>query len=134
MDGYMSKFSIYQGKKCETKNLDAPDCFGLHKQVVLYLTNDLFGKNHGMYFHNYFSSASLAEHLALNKDTMKFLEPKKMGQKKKRFSCLKAINDYNQHIGGVDKADFYCAIYEINCEDKKWWHRFFFSVLLKELW
>ena len=81
MDGYTSKFSIYQGKKSETKNVDAPDCFGLHKKVVLYLTNDLFGKNHGMYFHNYSLSVPLAEHLALNKDTMKFLEPKKMGQK-----------------------------------------------------
>ena len=33
---------------------------------------------------------------------------------KKWFSCPKAINDYNQYMGGVDKADFYCAIYGKN--------------------
>ena len=28
-----------------------------------------------------------------------------------------AINDCNQYMGGVDKADFYYAIYGINCKN-----------------
>ena len=48
-------------------NLDAPECLGLGEKVVLYLTNDLFGKNHKVYFDNYFSSVPLEEYLALNK-------------------------------------------------------------------
>ena len=175
MDGYMSKLSIYQGKKGETENLDAPVCFGLGEKVVLYLTNDLFGKNHKVYFDNYFSSVQLAKYLGLNKvlssgtictnrkclPTMKGDKELNLGDfdnrisnqdiavykwmdnkavnvisnfhraeceeisrtqkdgSKKRFSCPKAINDYNQYMGGVDKADFYCAIYGINRKNKK---------------
>ena len=52
---------------------------------------------------------------------------------KKRFSCPKAINDYNQYIGGVGKADFYCAIYGINRKSKKWQHRLF-SGLIEKAW
>ena len=52
---------------------------------------------------------------------------------KKRFSCPKAINDYNQYIGGVGKADFYCAIYGINRKNKKWQHRLF-SGLIEKAW
>ena len=178
MDDYMSKFSTYQGKKGEKENLDALDCFGLGEKVVLYLTNDLFGKNHKVYFDNYFSFVPLADYLALNKvlccgticTNRKYL-PTIKGDKelnrvdfdyrisnqdiaaykwmdnkavivicnfhgnerdeisrtqkdgsKKRFNCPKAINEYNQYMGGVDKTDFYCAIYGINCKNKKWWH------------
>ena len=63
MDGYMSKFSIYQGKKDESETLDVPNCFGLGEKVLLYLTRDLFG----IYVDNYFSSVPLAEYLLLNK-------------------------------------------------------------------
>ena len=63
MDGYMSKFSIYQGKKDESETLDVPNYFGLDEKVLLYLTRDLFG----IYVDNYFSSVPLAEYLLLNK-------------------------------------------------------------------
>ena len=63
MNGYMSKFSIYQGKKDESETLDVPNCFGLGEKVLLYLTRDLFG----IYFDNYFSSVPLSEYLLLNK-------------------------------------------------------------------
>ena len=63
MDGYMSKFSIYQGKKDESETLDVPNYFGLGEKVLLYLTRDLFG----IYVDNYFSSVPLAEYLLLNK-------------------------------------------------------------------
>ena len=56
MDEYLSKFSIYQGKNSALEDLDVPDCLGLGEKVVLYLTLDWFGKNHKVYFHNYFSS------------------------------------------------------------------------------
>ena len=29
-------------------------------------------------------------------------------------------------MGGVDKTDFYCAVYGINRKNKKWWHRLLF--------
>ena len=32
-------------------------------------------------------------------------------------------------MGGVDKADFYCAIYGINRKNVKWWHRIFFGLI-----
>lgn len=63
----MSKFSIYQDKKGEAENLDGPDCSGLGEKVVWYLTNDLFGKSHKVFFDHYVSSVPLAKYLALNK-------------------------------------------------------------------
>ena len=54
-------------KKGETETLDVPNCFGLAKKFVLYLTNNLFGKHHKIYLDNYFSSVPLAECLLLNK-------------------------------------------------------------------
>ena len=36
-------------------------------------------------------------------------------------------------MGGVDKADFYCAIYGINFTNKKWWHRSFFGLIERAL-
>ena len=47
----------------------------------------------------------------------------------KRFSCPKAINDYSQYMGGVDKADFFCAIYGINCKKRKWWYILLFGFI-----
>ena len=45
MDGYISKFSIYQGKNSDTVTMhNPPSCFGLGEQVVFLLTEDLFGK------------------------------------------------------------------------------------------
>ena len=52
---------------------------------------------------------------------------------KKTFSCPKAINDYNNQMSGVDKADFYCAIYWINCKNIVWWHRFFLGIIDRAL-
>ena len=43
------------------------DVFGLGEKVILYLTRDLFGKNHKVYFDNYFSFVPLAKYLLLNK-------------------------------------------------------------------
>ena len=63
----MSKFSIYQGKKGETENLDAPASFGLSEKVVLSLKNNLFGKKYKVNFYNYFPSVPFAEYLALTK-------------------------------------------------------------------
>lgn len=190
MDGYMSKFSIYQGKNGETERVDAPNCFGLGEKVVLYHTNDLFGKNHKVYFDNYFSSVPLAEYLLMNKvfccgtirQNRKYLPSNLKSDKeltrgefdyrvsnhdiavfkwmdnkavnlisnfhgsereeirrkqkdgsKKTFSCPKAINDYNKNMGGVDKADFYCAIYGLNRKNVKWWHRLFFGLIDRAL-
>ena len=65
MDGYMSKFSIYQGKNGDDRT-DAPNCFGLGERVVIHLSKDLFGKKHKVYFDNYFSSIPLAEYLLAN--------------------------------------------------------------------
>ena len=66
-DGYISKFSIYQGKHGETEKVDVPDCFGLGEKVVIHLTSDLVGKNHKVYFDTYYSSIPLAEYLLLEK-------------------------------------------------------------------
>ena len=52
---------------------------------------------------------------------------------RKMFSCPKAINDYNKNMGGVDKADFYCAIYGLNRKNVKWWHRLFFGLIDRAL-
>ena len=30
---------------------------------------------------------------------------------RKQFTCPKAVKEYNMYMGGVDKADFFCAIY-----------------------
>ena len=185
-DGYISKFSVYQGKHGETEEVDAPSCFGLGEKVVIHLTSDLFGKNHKVYFDNYYSSVPLVEYLLLHKvfccgtirSNRKYL-PKDLKRDKtlkrgdsdsrvsahsivvhnwmdnksvhvisnyhgteigeikrtqkdgsrKIFSCPKALISYNNNMGGVDKADFYCAIYGINRKNVKWWHRIFFGLI-----
>ena len=67
MDGYVSKFSIYQGKCVEiaTKKTPPP-YFGLGEKVIFYLTEDILGKHHKVFFDNYFSSVPLAEYLLAN--------------------------------------------------------------------
>ena len=32
-------------------------------------------------------------------------------------------------MGGVNKTDFYCAVYGINRKNKKWWHRLLFRLI-----
>lgn len=51
-----------------------------------------------------------------------FREPTKMGQKYKTAPRI-TIN-YNDHMGGIDKADMLRCFYDGN--KKKWWHRHFF--------
>ena len=185
-DGYISKFSIYQGKHGETENVDAPNCFGLGEKVVIHLINDLFGKNYKVYFDNYYSSVPLAEYLLLQKvlccgtirsnrkylpqdlkhdkdlkrgdfdsrvSTQGIIVYKWMDTKpvylisnyhgtevgdvmrtqkdgsQRTFNCPKALSCYNGNMRGVDKADFYCAIYGINRKNVKWWHRIFFGLI-----
>ena len=52
---------------------------------------------------------------------------------KKIFTCPKSINVYNNHMGGVDKADFYCAIYGLNRKNVKRWYRLFFGLINRTL-
>ena len=66
MDGYISKFDIYQGKAGKTNDSDAPKYFGLGEKVVHMLTADLYGKAHEVYCDNYFSSVPLMEYLLIN--------------------------------------------------------------------
>lgn len=40
-----------------------------------------------------------------------------------------AVKDYNKYMGGVDKADMYCALYGTSRKSKKWWHRIFFGLV-----
>ena len=50
MDGYISKFSIYQGKNSDTVTMhNPPSCFGLGEQVVFSLTEDLWQKSSGLF-------------------------------------------------------------------------------------
>lgn len=52
---------------------------------------------------------------------------------KKTFRFPKAINDYNNHMGGVDKVEFYHTIYRLNRKNVKWWHRLFFGLIDRAL-
>lgn len=55
LDGYISKFDVYQGKhKSEELVHDAYDGIGLGEKVVVNFSKDLFGKHHQVYFDNYF--------------------------------------------------------------------------------
>ena len=67
MDGYISKFDVYQGKT-DTSSGDSEDNgteqeFGLGEQVAETMTKDLFGKYHQVYFDNFFTSIPLMEYL-----------------------------------------------------------------------
>ncbi|XP_050298588.1 piggyBac transposable element-derived protein 4-like [Anthonomus grandis grandis] len=48
---------------------------------------------------------------------------------KEDVECPSLVNDYNQHMGYVDKFDMLKSLYEIDRKSRKWWHRFFFLVL-----
>lgn len=68
MDGYISKFDVYQGKVADASKSsvekDDESCnFGLGEKVVQTMTDDLFNKNHEVYFDNYFTSVPLMEYL-----------------------------------------------------------------------
>lgn len=62
MEGYISKFEIYQGRKEESSSIQKE--FGLGGRVILEMTEGL--KGHIVYFDNYFSSISLLEKLKMN--------------------------------------------------------------------
>ena len=64
-DGYITKFDIYQGKNSEVNTEE--DRFGLGEKVVINMCRELYGKNHKVYFDNYFSSIALMNHLRENK-------------------------------------------------------------------
>ncbi|XP_054259546.1 piggyBac transposable element-derived protein 3-like [Macrosteles quadrilineatus] len=44
-------------------------------------------------------------------------------------ACPPVVKDYNRFMGGVDLADRYRALYNVNRKSKKWWHRLFWGVL-----
>ena len=53
---------------------------------------------------------------------------------RKQFTCPKFVKEYNMYMGGVDKADFFCAIYGNSRKSlNKWWHRIFFGLLDRTL-
>ncbi len=68
MDGYISKFDVYQGKAAEEFTVEGLDwsTFGLGEQVIQTMTQDLAGKNHEVYFDNFFTSIPLMEYLKEN--------------------------------------------------------------------
>lgn len=45
------------------------------------------------------------------------------------IKCPVVIKDYNNFMGGVDKADQLKALYNIDRKSKKWWHRLFWGVI-----
>jgi hypothetical protein len=44
-------------------------------------------------------------------------------------SCPPVVKDYNKYMGGVDLADRYRALYNVDRKSKKWWHRLFWGIL-----
>lgn len=48
---------------------------------------------------------------------------------RKTFNCPTIVPDYNQFMGGVDKADRLRQAYCTDRRSKKWWHRLFFGIL-----
>ena len=71
MDGYISKFDVYQGKVTDANVTSTPDDnegnkFGLGEQVVQTMVMDLLKKNHEVYFDNFFTSVPLMEYLKEN--------------------------------------------------------------------
>ena len=39
------------------------------------------------------------------------------------------IEEYNEHMGGVDKANMLLSLYKTKNRTKKWYHRIFFHLL-----
>ena len=70
MDGYISKFDVYQGKSVTSSGVsqdsDSELKFGLGEQVVQCMTKDLFHKHHQVYIDNFFTSIPLMEYLRVN--------------------------------------------------------------------
>lgn len=190
IDSYISKFSIYQGKKGETETLDAPNCFrsGEKFYLAIFLANIiksilintflLYLLQNIYYSLKFFAvrqfdkivyicqptwkvtksllvaSLIIAWRIMTNHDITVFkwmdnkpvnlissfhsreLEEIRLTQKdgsKKTFRFPKAINDYNNHMGGVDKVEFYHTIYRLNRKNVKWWHRLFFGLIDRAL-
>lgn len=52
---------------------------------------------------------------------------------KKESNCLLAVKEYNKYMGGVDQADFKCAVNGRSRKSTKWWHRIFFGLLDRTL-
>ena len=63
MDGYISRFDVYQGKNTEVEHEENTEVFGLSEKVVSTMVDDLHDKHHQVYFDNYFSSIPLMEYL-----------------------------------------------------------------------
>lgn len=43
--------------------------------------------------------------------------------------CPEVVKDYNINMGGVDLADRYRALYQVDRKSKKWWQRLFWGLL-----
>ena len=52
MDGYISKFDVYQGQNTMPNDYNFPACFGLGESVVPHFTSGLLQKNYHVYFGN----------------------------------------------------------------------------------
>jgi len=39
------------------------------------------------------------------------------------------VKEYNENMGGVDKADMLCAVHRLDRRSKKWWHRIFLGII-----
>ena len=52
---------------------------------------------------------------------------------KKEFDCPLAVKKYNMYMGGVDLADFRCAVNGRSRKSPKSWHRIFFELLDRTL-
>ena len=63
MDGYLNKFTIYQGKNDKRTDDTMPKYFGLGDKVVYEMTKSLHGKYHEVYIDNFFTSVPLMEYL-----------------------------------------------------------------------
>jgi len=52
---------------------------------------------------------------------------------RQEFNCPLAVKEYNMYMGGVDQADFKCAVNGRSRKSTKWWHRIFFGLLDRTL-
>lgn len=43
--------------------------------------------------------------------------------------CSEVVKDYNIYMGGVDMADRYRALYQVDRKLKKWWQRLFWGLM-----
>lgn len=54
---------------------------------------------------------------------------KQLDGSKINVSCPDVVKDYNLYMGGVDLADRYRALYNVDRKSKKWWLRLFWGLL-----